>query len=67
MIYLETNMLVDFLPREHSNAYKEGRLFEWRDVVKEDEIKGKWAKVEGDETYKDALNNPIFFAVEIGL
>ncbi|MBC8459793.1 MAG: hypothetical protein H8D67_17515 [Deltaproteobacteria bacterium] len=59
---------VEFDPEKHKDAFVQRKLYEWQDIFPEkegDPIVGRWVKVTTQEVYEDALNNPMFFAVEV--
>ena len=54
---------VNFNPKKHKNALRDGRLYELQHKFMRKQIVACWVRVKKKNIYEDALNNPIFFAV----
>ena len=58
-------MFVEFDPRKHKRAFGDGRLYELQDRLEGGKSISHWVKVTDEWVYRNALNNPLFFAVEV--
>ena len=59
---------ITFNPKKHHEAFKQGKLYEWRDFFptkKGVPIVGRWIKVTEQLVYNTALGNPTFFVVKV--
>ena len=57
---------VMFDPIKHQGMFEKGRLYELQDRFDNVySVVSNWVKVTDNLVYQEALNNPIFFAVEV--